>query len=154
MLAVDNGDASLCAKISPNATLVDLSGQTTLLRSRCHVALAYNTRDAVLCEQLPATGAFPYVNELYDSVETCRRVVAIYSRPGFNRGGLRDGPTAFPHPADFDKALQQIGYSRRFARTRVAKPNGEDYWQFLSTLSREGSAQERNGFLRRVMSLQ
>ena len=152
MIAVDSGDPSLCVKVSPNATLIGPGRKTALLRSRCVVAIAYNTRNAALCEELPLAGAFPYVNNQYDSVEACRSLVAIYSRPDFNSGGVHDGPSFFPHAADFEEALRQIGYPDPTARSRQATP--DDYWEVLSRLSREGSVDERDDVLRRVMRLQ
>ena len=71
MVAVDRPDAELCAKVSPNATFADTGGKTAVLQSRCYLSIAFNTRDASLCERLPRTGAFPFVNDLYDSLERC-----------------------------------------------------------------------------------
>jgi len=45
MVAVAVPDASLCAKVSPNATFLTYGRATALLRSRCFVSIAYNTRD-------------------------------------------------------------------------------------------------------------
>ncbi len=151
MIAVDTPDASLCAKVSPNATLVDL-GKTALLQSRCYIAIAYNMRDAALCDQLPRSGSFPHVIDGYDSLEGCRTNVAVYSRPGFDNGGLTDGPLPFAHASDFADALQQIGYANA-VQSRV-EPEPDDYWGFVSRLAVRGNPQERNEFVRRVMSLQ
>ena len=153
MIAVDSRDPGLCSKVSPNATFVDLGGRTALLRSRCYVALAHDTRDAALCGQLPRADAFPYVNNQYDSLESCRTTVAIYSRPDF-KSDTHVGSSPFPRPSDFEEALRQIGYPNPYARSRVAKPTPDDYWKFMATLSREGSPEERNELIRRVMSLQ
>jgi hypothetical protein len=109
---------------------------------------------ATLREQLPRAGAFPHVINGYDSLESCRSTVAIYSRPDFNSGGLHVGPSPFPRAADFETALRQIGYSREYVRTRVAQPTPDDYWTFLLNLTLNGSPQDRHEFLRRVMSLQ
>src|SRR5258707_781236 len=60
MVAIDAGDAILCAKISPNATFTDLYKRTALSRSRCFVSVAYNTKNDALCAQLPRSGTFPH----------------------------------------------------------------------------------------------
>jgi len=152
MVAIDTEDANLCAKVSPNATFTDLGGRTALLRSRCFVSIAYNTKIDTPCAQLPRIGTFPHVNDQYDSLEACEKTVAIYRRPNFNSGGLRVGPSAFPRPSDFQDALRQIGYPQD-ARSRVPAPTPEDYWQFLSGMSRQGSDDDRRELLRKVMAL-
>jgi TonB family protein len=152
MVAIDADDAHLCAKVSPNATVTDARHRTALLRSSCFVSVAYNTKNGTLCAQLPRSGTFPHVKDQYDSREACEYTVAIYSRPGFNRGGVRDGPRAFPRPSDFQAALQQIGYAQD-TRSRVPAPTPEDYWQFLSKMSHQGSADDRRELLRKVMAL-
>jgi TonB family protein len=152
MVAIDADDANLCAKVSPNATFTDARHRTALLRSSCFVSIAYNTKNDTLCAQLPRSGTFPHVKDQYDSREACEYTVAIYGRPGFNRGGLRDGPYAFPRPSDFQDALQQIGYAQD-TRSRVLAPTPEDYWQFLSKMSLQGSEDDRRELLRKVMAL-
>jgi TonB family protein len=152
MVAIDAGDADLCAKISPNATYTDPYKRTALLRSFCFVAIAYNTKNETLCARLPRYGTFPHVNNQYDSLEACEHTVAIYRRPGFDRGLLHDGPSAFPRPSDFQDALQQIGYPQD-ARSRVPAPTPEDYWQFLSRMKYQGSDDDRRELLRKVMAL-
>jgi hypothetical protein len=152
MVAIDAEDANLCAKVSPNATFTDLYKRTALLRSRCFVSIAYNTKNDALCAELPRIGTFPHVNDQYDSREACEYTVAVYKRPGFNRGGLRDGPSAFPRPSDFQDALQQIGYPQD-ARSRVPAPTPEDYWLFLSRMKYKGSDDDRRELLRKVMAL-
>jgi hypothetical protein len=153
MAAIDTPEASLCGKISPNATFIDMGGKTALLRSRCYVTIAYNKRNAALCEQLPRAGEFPYVNPIYDSRESCHETVAIYSRPGFDDGGLHYGPSRFPNPSYFEDALLEIGYAKSDVDNLISKPTSDDYWDFLSHLSLRGSSQDRAEFLRRVMSL-
>jgi hypothetical protein len=78
--------------------------------------------------------------------------VAIYRRPDFNSGGIRDGPSPFPRPSDFQDALRQIGYPPE-ARWRVPAPTPEDYWLFLSRMEYEGSDDDRRELLRKVMAL-
>jgi hypothetical protein len=144
MVAVDMADASLCAKVSPNATFTDNFAHTRLLRSRCFVSIAHNARNHTLCAQLPRSGTFPHVNNQYDSLEACEKAVAIYSRPGFNSGGLRDGPAVFLRPTDFQDALREMGYSQD-ARSRVPAPTPKDYWEVLLRLKYEGSDADRHG---------
>ena len=114
------------------------------------VSIAYNSKNDALCAQLPRIRTFPHVND--HSREACEYTVASYRRPGFDRGGLRDGPSAFPRPSDFQDALQQIGYPQD-ARSRVPAPTPEDYWQFLSKMSFQGSEDDRRELLRKVMAL-
>lgn len=45
MVAIDRPEADLCSKVSPNATFRDLGGATALLQVRCHLHIAFNTRD-------------------------------------------------------------------------------------------------------------
>jgi len=121
MVAVAVPDASLCAKVSPNATFLTYGRATALLRSRCFVSIAYNTRDAALCDRLPRAGSFPHVIDHYDSVEGCAKNVAIYRRPGFDSGGLTYGFMPFAHASDFADALRDIGYASE-AVSRAATP--------------------------------
>jgi hypothetical protein len=153
MVAIDTADASLCAKVSPNATFTDLGHHKALLRSRCFAAIAYNTKSDMLCAQLPRIGTFPHINQYgYDSLEGCEKMVAIYRRPNFNSGGIRYGPSAFPRPSDFQDALRQIGYPQD-ARSRVPAPTPDDYWQFLLRMKYQGSDDDRRELLRKVMAL-
>ena len=152
MVAIDAEDASLCAKVSPNATFTDPWHRTALMRSRCFVSVAYNTKNDALCAELPRKGTFPHVSDQYDSREACEYTVAVYKRPGFDRGLLRDGPSAFPRASDFQDALEQIGYPQD-ARIRVPAPTPEDYWYFLSKMSIQGSEDDRRELLRKVMAL-
>jgi hypothetical protein len=153
MVAVDIREPGLCSRISPNATFADSGGKTALLYSRCYLYLALNIRnDATLCEPLPRRGTFPHINEIYDSFERCREVVAVYSRPDF-KSELHAGPSAFAHAADFITALQQIGYSTEYTGTLVARPEPDAYWEFVSRLWFRGPARDRNEFVRRVTSL-
>jgi hypothetical protein len=79
-------------------------------------------------------------------------VQARESRPDLDFGRLRCEAEAFPGPADFPEALRQIGY-REHARSRVAPPTPEDYWLFLSKLSREGSDEDPLELIRKVLAL-
>ena len=45
MVAIDRPEADLCSKVSPNATFRDRGGATALLQVRCHLHIAFNTRD-------------------------------------------------------------------------------------------------------------
>ena len=53
MVAVERGDAALCAKVSPNATFIYSDQAPALLQSRCFLHLAFNTRQSALCDPLP-----------------------------------------------------------------------------------------------------
>ena len=44
MVAIDRPEADLCSKVSPNATFRE-GGATALLQVRCHLHIAFNTRD-------------------------------------------------------------------------------------------------------------
>ena len=154
MVAIDTADASLCAKVSPNATVTAHRHRTAaLLRSRCFVSIAYNTKSDTLCAQLPRNGTFPHVNDQYDSLEACEKAVAIYRRPVFNSHGRLAGPSAFPRPSDFQDALRQAGYPQD-ASWRVPAPTPKDYWLFLSRMKYQGSDDDdRRELLRKVMAL-
>jgi hypothetical protein len=152
MVAIDNNDPGLCAKISAHATFDRPRGRTALLRSQCYVAIAYNQRNAALCDQLPRTGTSRFVNASFDSRESCRETVAIYRRPGFNDGGLHNGPSFFSDAADFGRALQEIGFSDPNAAS-APKPAADDYWDFFSHLANWSGAQDRAEFLQRVKRL-
>ena len=145
MVAIDANDADLCARISPNATFVEVKMPTRLLRSQCYLAIADNRRDAALCDQLPRSGTSPYVISKFDSQESCRSDIEIYSRPDFN-SKLTYGPAFMPQAADFTTALEQIGYPRSEAASLVPKPSPDDYWTCFPVL-------DRATFLQRVMRL-
>jgi hypothetical protein len=153
MVAIDTEDAGLCAMVSPNATFVSLPGRTALLRSQCYRSLAYDILDEALCDELPALGAFPYVDKTFESRENCHKTVAIYRSKNFKKGWGAMGAASFPNPADFRAALEEIGYSGANASTRVEEPTPEDYWDFLSNLALSGGKEEREQFVRRVMTL-
>ena len=152
MVAVERGDAALCAKVSPNATFVYADQKPALLQSRCYLHLAFNTRQAALCGPLPRAGSSRFVNEIYDSYERCREGVAVYSRPGF-KSGTHYGPYAFPHAADFQVALQAIGYPASFTSTLVPKPPPDIYWDFVTRLRFRAADADREEFVRRVIAL-
>jgi hypothetical protein len=152
MVAVERGDAALCAKVSPSATFVDASEKPALLQSRCYLHVAFNTRQAALCDPLPRAGSSRLINEIYDSYERCREAVAVYSRPTF-KSGTHYGPNAFPHAADFPAALQAIGYPAAFTSTLVPKPPLSIYWDFVSRLQYRATNADRAEFVRRVIAL-
>ena len=152
MVAIDSVKPELCAKVSPNATFTDLGGQIALLRSRCFLAFAFNLRQARFCDELPRTGSFPHINTQYDSLEHCKDTVAIYSRPDF-KGNPEYGAAAFPHYADFETALQRLGYSEDYARSRVPAPSPELYWDFLFMMSLQGDAAQKSELVRRVLAM-
>jgi hypothetical protein len=152
MVAVERGDAALCAKVSPNATLVYADQTPALLQSRCYLDLAFNTRQAALCDPLPRAGSSRFINQMYDSYERCREGVAVRSRPTFN-SGTHSGPYAFPHAADFAAALHEIGYSAAYTSTLVPKPPLTIYWDFVSRLRFRGTDADRAEFVRRVLAL-
>jgi hypothetical protein len=101
---------------------------------------------------LPRTGSFPHINNQYDSVEKCRETVAIYSRADF-KGNPQYGPSAFPDYADFETALQALGYSEDYARSLVPAPSPELYWDFLFMMSLEGEAKQKAELVRRVLAM-
>jgi hypothetical protein len=146
MVAVDTNDARLCARVSPNATFVQSKLPARLLRSQCYVSIAYNQRNDALCDQLPPSGASPYVVRKFDSRENCHQDVATYGRPDLREDKLTYGPALLPHAADLATALEQIGYSRSEAVTLVPKPTAADYWTCFPV-------QDRATFLKRVMRL-
>jgi hypothetical protein len=151
MVAVDAPEAPLCSKVSPNATFEALGGAVRLLQSWCYLHIGYNTRDLRMCEPLPSAGSFPHINEIYDSREKCRQVVAIYSRPDF-KGTLNYGSAHFPQAADLQAILREIGYPAD-KWPPVPETTPEDYWEFVSRLIHRGNASDRAEFLRRVEAL-
>jgi len=152
MVAVERGNAALCAKVSPNATFVASSEKPALLQSTCYLHLAFNTRQVALCDPLPRAGSSPLINEIYDSYERCRETVAVYSRPTFT-SATHYGPAPFPHAADFPAALQAIGYPADYASTLVPTPPLSSYWEFVSRIRFEGTDADRAEFVRRVIAL-
>jgi hypothetical protein len=150
MVALDADETALCSKVSPNATFVD-TGATALLRSRCFLSTAFNTRDIRFCEQLPPAASFPHINEIYDSRDRCRETVTIYSRPDF-KGNPQYGSNSFPRAVDFHAALREAGYPVD-ALPAVPGPTPEDYWEFVGRLNHRAPADERAEFLRRVAAV-
>jgi hypothetical protein len=149
MVAIDRPEADLCSKVSPNATFRE-GGATALLQVRCHLHIAFNTRDLGLCEALPANGSFPNTNERYESREPCRETVAIYRRPDF-KSGLRYGPTLFPRAADLPASLSEIGYQE--GELVPLAPAAKEYWEFVVRLKYRGSPADKAEFVRRVEAL-
>jgi hypothetical protein len=147
MVAIDRPEADLCSKVSPNATVRE-GVATALLQVRCHLHIAFNTRDLGLCEALPANGSFPYTR--YESREQCRETVAIYRRPDFN-SGLRDGPTLFPRAADLPASLSEIGYQE--GEPVPLAPAAKEYWEFVVRLKYRGLPADKAEFVRRVEAL-
>lgn len=152
MVAVERGDAAFCAKVSPNATFV-YSDKRALLRSACYLHLAFNTRQAALCDPLPRAGSSPLINEKYDSYEHCREIVAVYSRPTF-KSDTHYAPSPFSQAGDFPVALQAVGYPIDYTSTLVPNPPSSSYWEFVSRLRFEGTEADRAEFVRRVIALQ
>jgi hypothetical protein len=129
-----------------------LSGAIALLQSRCYLNIAFNTRDIRLCEPLPASGSFPHINEIYDSRESCRETVAIYSRPDYT-GNSTYGSAPFPRAADLQAIMREIRYQAD-ALPRAPELTADEYWEFVSRLIFRGSASDRAEFLRRVKALE
>jgi hypothetical protein len=152
MVAVERGDAALCAKVSPNATFADSSEKPALLQSTCYLHLAFNTRQEGLCDPLPRAGSSPLINENYDSYERCRDTVAVYNRPTF-QSATHYGPHPFPHAADFPAALEAAGYPATYTSTLVPKPASSSYWDFVSRLRFQETDADRAEFVQRVVAL-
>jgi hypothetical protein len=150
-VAIDKREPALCAKISPNATFTDYGDATVLLRSRCYLNLAFNLRDAALCQPLPAAGSFPLINEIYDSRDKCLETVKIYARPSFKGTGTY-GPYPFVRADDLLVGLREIGYAAsELPSIPGAEP--EEYWEFVSRLKFGGPVTERAEFVRRTMAM-
>ncbi len=152
MVAVDTREPALCTKVSPNAFFQDLIGAPALLHSRCYLHLAFEMRDAALCDPLPMTGSFRYINNIYDSREECRKTVAIYRQPTVPASSAKYGPYLFPRAADFRVILQEIGYTPSDLPLPIPV-TPDDYWAFVSRLRFRGPEPARAEFLRRVMAL-
>jgi hypothetical protein len=150
-VAIDKREPALCAKISPNATFTDHGDVTVLLHSRCYLNLAFNLRDAALCQPLPAAGSFPLINEGYDSRDKCLETVKIYARPSFKSTGTY-GPYPFVRADDLLVGLREIGYAAsELPSIPGAEP--EEYWEFVSRLKFGGPVTERAEFVRRTMAM-
>ena len=151
MVAIDTGDAALCDKISPNATY-EAFNRTALLRSVCYLHIAFNQKNAPLCDQLPRRGSFPYVKSDWDSLEDCHKTVAIYKGITDRAGGTY-GPVSFSRAAQFPPALEQIGYPKSYTESLVPRPSQNDYWMLLQDLSFNAKGAARAEILRRIMAL-
>jgi hypothetical protein len=151
MVAVDGRETAFCSKVSPNATFVD-GDATALLRSRCYLSIAFKTHDLSLCEELPAAGSFPHMNEQYDSREHCRQTVTIYTERNMATDASY-GSSPFPRATDFHDELREAGYPDN-GLPSVAGPTPEDYWEFVGRLIHRAPASERAEFLRRVAAIE
>jgi hypothetical protein len=145
MFAVDANDPTVCGKISPNATSRSPSQQTVPLRLDCYRSLAFNDRDARLCEKLPARSNLDSGARDYDSRETCFRDVEIERRDPQSK--LTTGPGFPPSYESFRDALRAIGYD-----VELPRPTYSEYEDFLQNLERNNPA-GRVEFLRRVAAL-
>ena len=149
MAAIDGREPALCSRVSPNAVFTDFGGGRLLLK--CYLHLAFNTRDAALCDSLPTAGPSLPVNNMYYSREQCRKTVAVYKRPGFPTD-MGYGPSPFPHVGDFELSLREIGYTvDELPPVRTATPG--DYWGFVSRLKFSGPPDARAEFIRRVTAM-
>jgi hypothetical protein len=152
MMAVDGNDPSLCEKVSPNATHQWNNGTTFPLRSLCYWDIAFNRRDAALCEKLPHRGSSPLVSD-YGSEEGCVDNIAVLLRPGANMAWATSGPTVFPERTQFQDALEQIGYPQSAQAAQTPKPTGSDYQDFFFAVSRSNGNPARSDFVARVSAM-
>ncbi len=149
MVAVDTSAPDLCKKISPNAFFKDLFDQTVLLRSACYESLALNLHDPTLCDPLPASGTFPYINERFDSREECREIEE--AQKDIKDG--RYGPAYFPSRSDFPAALQELGCEKAYIESLIPPPTADDYWRFFDSMRWSPRKAADPDLLRRIIEL-
>jgi hypothetical protein len=150
MLAIDAKNPALCGKISPNAKYQSPHDSGRLLRPVCYLYLAWDTRDAALCQNLPAMGSSPHADQ-YASRESCIQNIEVLRRPDAVR--YTYGPIDFPDQTQFQQALRQIGYTPTAGLALATTPTPEDYEDFFFAMSRANGSPGRADFISRVLAM-
>jgi hypothetical protein len=150
MLAIDAKNLALSGKISPNAKYQSHHDSGRLLRPVCYLYLAWDTRDAAVCQKLPPMGSSPHADQ-YASRESCIQNIEVLRRP--DAGRFTYGPIDFPDQTQFQQALQQIGYTPPAGVALAATPTPEDYEDFFFAMSRANGSPEWADFITRVLAM-
>lgn len=98
----------LCEKISRNAQARSLNGFSGSLQAACYSHIAFNLRDDSLCRKLPTASNFLQTQQS-DFLEGCMKHVTFLRSPSAQLWG-RYGPEQFPTRAQFQEAMQELGY--------------------------------------------
>jgi len=153
LVAIDTDNASLCAKISPNATFIARRSRTALLQSECYAELAYSGSDATLCNRLPPMGTFPHTDDPYFSREVCHMTIATSGQCCLSDREICNFAAHFPKPTYLEMALRRIGYRNIPASEPLPKPTADDYMRYFYHLVHRATPGERARFVYQVMTL-
>jgi hypothetical protein len=160
MIAVDDGEALLCERISPNAVHLMPEGGfagrpplATSLRAICYWDLAQDKADAAFCAKLPpAGGSWP--GSTFTNQESCIRNVMMRRDPTSKAPKFKSSATPFATPAQFNEALTTIGYEAPASAANVAHATDQDYLEYFANLSSNSSfSEQRSLFLGRAYRL-
>jgi hypothetical protein len=119
----------LCRKISRNAQARSLNGFSVSLQAACYSHIAFNLRDDSLCRKLPAARSLLQTQQ-GDFLEGCMKHVAFLRSPSAQMWG-RYGPEQFPTRAQFQGAMQELGYPATTDWLHLPRPTPQEYENYL-----------------------
>jgi hypothetical protein len=153
MLAIDDGNVSLCDRVSPNATYINrgLRGECKgYLRSLCYLYVAWDSDDPAICQKMTAVAGREPGGAYLSSPQTCLGNIGAMQKAGTAR--FVYGAEPFPAPNQFLEVLRQLGYTPPGALDPVA-PLSEDYVSFAFAMVQADGSPEKAEFISRVMRL-
>ena len=138
MVAIQWDLPFLCKKISRNAQAGSLNGFSGSLQAACYSHIAFNLRDDSLCRKLPAASNL-LQKQQGDFLEGCMKHVTFLRSPSAQLWG-RYGPEQFPTRAQFQEAMQELGYPATTDWLHVPRPTPQEYENYLWGTSLAGTS--------------
>ncbi len=151
MVAIQWDLPFLCKKISRNAQARSLNGFSGSLQAACYSHIAFNLRDESLCRKLPAASNF-LQKQQGDFLEGCMKHVTFLRSPSAQLWG-RYGPEQFPTRAQFQEAMQELGYPATTDWLHLPRPTPQEYEDYLWRLAWPEHKLARDDFVRRILAV-
>jgi len=151
MVAIQWDLPFLCKKISRNAQARSLNGFSGSLQAACYSRIAFNLRDESLCRKLPAASNF-LQKQQGDFLEGCMKHVTFLRSPSAQLWG-RYGPEQFPTRAQFQEAMQELGYPATTDWLHLPRPTPQEYEDYLWRLAWPEHKLARDDFVRRILAV-
>ncbi len=152
MVAIQWDLPFLCKKISRNAQARNLSGFSGSLQATCYSHIAFNLRDDSLCRKLPAASNLLQTQQ-GDFLEGCMKHVTFLRGPSAQLWGRYD-PEQFPTRAQFQEAMQELGYPATTDWLHLPRPTPQEYENYLLELAWPEHQSARDDFVRRILATQ
>jgi hypothetical protein len=150
MVAIQWDLPLLCKKISRTAQARSLNGFSGSLQAACYSHIAFNLRDDSLCRKLPPASNLLQTQQ-GDYLEGCMKHVTFLRSPSAQLWG-RSGPEQFPTRAQFQEAMQELGYPATTDWLHLPRPTPQEYENYLWELAWPEHQSARDDFVRRILA--